>query len=288
MTQVRESFTAAHRATSSVADSAADSRTMTGLARFGLVAHGFIYLLVGWIAAQIALGHGGQEADQHGALAEVAKHSFGIALLWLLAVGFAAYAIWRISEAISGSGVDGDKTKGRLKSAGRGVIYGILCVSTVTFILGSSRQSQDQKHATLTARVMQHDLGRWLVGVVGLVLIVAGIVMVVGGLKKKFEKELRLDELTGATRTWVLRLGLVGTVARGVVFVITGLLVLDAAISFDPKKATGMDGALRTLADRPFGAWLLGLVALGLIAFGLFGFAQARWAKTSRSEPIGR
>ena len=45
-------------------------------------------------------------------------------------------------------------------------------------------------------------------------------------------------------------------------------------------KSTGLDGALRTLADRPYGPWILGALAAGLIIFGLFGFAQARWAKT--------
>jgi Domain of Unknown Function (DUF1206) len=78
----------------------------------------------------------------------------------------------------------------------------------------------------------------------------------------------------------VLRLGMIGTTARGVVFAIAGALVVDAAVTYDAAKSTGLDGALRTLADRPYGPWLLGALALGLIAFGLYGFAAARWAKT--------
>ncbi len=56
--------------------------------------------------------------------------------------------------------------------------------------------------------------------------------------------------------------------------------MLDAAITFDPAKSTGLDGALRTLANRAYGPWLLGALALGLIAFGIYGLAAARWAKT--------
>jgi Domain of Unknown Function (DUF1206) len=57
-------------------------------------------------------------------------------------------------------------------------------------------------------------------------------------------------------------------------------LVVQAAVTFNAAKSTGLDGALRTLADRPYRPWLLGALALGLIAFGLFGFGAARWAKT--------
>jgi hypothetical protein len=89
-----------------------------------------------------------------------------------------------------------------------------------------------------------------------------------------------MNELHGTARTVVLRLGIVGTVARGIVFVVAGALGVDAAITFDASKSTGLDGALRTLADRAYGPWLLGALAVGLIAFGLYGFAAARWTKT--------
>ena len=58
-----------------------------------------------------------------------------------------------------------------------------------------------------------------------------------------------------------------------------GVLFLIAAIQFDPKKARGVDGALRALRDTPVGPWLLAAVALGLIMFGLFGFCEAKWRK---------
>ena len=253
---------------------------MAGLARFGLASRAFVYLVVGWLAIQIARGHGGHQANQRGALGDIAQHPYGIVLLWILAVGFAAYALWRLSEAAFGTATDGKKAGPRAQSLVRGIVYAALAVSTVTFIAGTAQQSQSQQQQTLTARVMKHDYGRWVIGLVGLIVVVAGLGMIVAGVRKKFEKQLRMDELTGPTRTVVVGLGIMGTTARGIAFAIAGALVVAAAVTFNAHKSTGLDGALRTLADRPYGPWLLGILALGLVAFGLFGFAEARWAKT--------
>ena len=259
---------------------ASNSRAMAGLARFGLAARAFVYVVIGWLAVQIARGHGSHEANQRGALADIAQHSYGVLLLWILGIGFAAYAIWRLSEATFGTAAEGKKTGPRLQSLVRGIVYAALSVTTFSFIAGRSKQGQSEQQATLTARVMKHAYGRWLIGLIGLIVLAVGVGMVVEGVTKKFEKQLRMQELTGPTRTLVVRLGMIGTIARGIVFAVAGALVVEAAVTFNARKSTGLDGALRTLADRPYGPWLLGLLAIGLIAFGLYGFAAARWAKT--------
>ncbi len=258
---------------------ASNSNTLAGLARFGLAARGIVYLFIGWIAVQIALGHRTQEANQRGALAEVAHRPFGKVLLWILGLGFAAYALWRLSEAAFGTAAEGRKAGPRLQSVVRGIVYAAFAVTTFKFIAGSS-QSQAGQQATETARVMKHTAGRWLVGLVGVIVIVVGLVMVADGLRRKFEKELRLNELRGTTRTVLVRLGMVGTIARGLVFAVAGGLVVEAAVRYQPAKSTGLDGALRTLAHQPYGPWLLGVLALGLIAFGVYGLATARYART--------
>jgi hypothetical protein len=249
------------------------------LARFGLAARAVVYFVIGWIALQIALGHRDQQANQRGAMADIVHHTFGSVIVAVLAVGLAAYALWRLSEAAFGAAGEGNKTALRLKSLGRGIIYAGLSVSTFAFLAGSSKQGQAQQQATVTARLMRHTYGRWLVGAAGLVVIIVGLAMIGDGLRRKFENQLRMAELAGRTRTTVITLGTVGTVARGIVFTVAGGLVVDAAWTFDPAKSTGLDGALRTLADRQFGGWLLGILSIGLVAFGLFGLAEARWTK---------
>lgn len=250
------------------------------MARFGLAARAFVYLVIGWLAVQIARGHGSHQANQRGALSDIAQHSYGLVLLWILGFGFAAYALWRLSEAAVGTAAEGDETGPRLQSLVRGIIYAALSVTTFSFIAGTSKQSQSQQQATVTAQLMKHDFGRWLVGLIGLLVVIVGLSMIVEGVRKKFEKQLRMSELSGRTRAVVIWLGVVGTTARGIVFAIAGVLVVDAAVTFDAHKSTGLDGALRTLADQPYGPWILGILALGLIAFGLYGFAAARWTKT--------
>lgn len=257
-----------------------NGQVASGFARFGLSSRAFIYLVIGWLALQIAAGHGSHEANQRGALADVARHSYGWVLLWILGVGFAAYALWRLSEAAFGTAAEGRGLGPRLRALVTGTIYAALCASTFAFIAGRSKQGQSQQQAALTARVMRHTGGRWVVGLVGAVVIGAGLVMIAEGVRLRFEKKLRMVELRGKTRIVVVGLGAVGTVARGLVFSIAGALVIDAAVTFNAGKSSGLDGALRTLANRPYGPELLGAVALGLLAFAAYACAEVRWAKT--------
>jgi F0F1-type ATP synthase assembly protein I len=250
------------------------------MARFGLAVRAFIYLVVGWLAIQIALGHHSHQANQRGALAEVAQQPAGILVLWILGFGLAAYAIWRLAEAAFGSAAEGTQASARGKSLVRGLAYAAFAVSTFSFIAGRSRQGQSQQQETETARLMAHGYGRWLVGLAGLVMVGIGVGFIVEGVTRQFEKQLRMQDLSGATRTWVVALGVIGSVARGVVVAIAGALVVDAAVTIDPQKSSGLDGALRTLAGHAYGRWLLFVLAAGLIVFAMFGFAAARWAKT--------
>lgn len=259
---------------------ASRSEPMSVLARAGLAARAFVYLVIGWLAIQIAFGHGNHEADQRGAFADIKQHTLGATLLWALALGFVAYALWRLTEAVFGSAAEGKRAGPRAKSATRAVVYAVLSASTFSFILGTSTQSQAQQQATFTARAMKHTGGRFLVAAVGAVVVVIGLAMIFEGVSRKFEQQLDMGELTGRTRSVVVGMGVIGTIARGIVFTLAGALVIDAAVSYDAQKSTGLDGALRTLADRAYGPWLLGVVALGLVVFGLFGLAEVRWAKT--------
>jgi hypothetical protein len=57
------------------------------------------------------------------------------------------------------------------------------------------------------------------------------------------------------------------------------VLTVVAAVNYDPKKASGVDGALRTVRDAPAGEVLLVLVAIGLIMFGLYGCCEAKYRR---------
>jgi len=257
---------------------ASDSQGAHVLARAGLTARGVIYILIGWVALLVALGHSSHEADQQGALQLLAGKPYGLVSLWLLAIGFAAYALWRLSEAAFGVTGEGNGAGPRLKSLGRGVVYAFFVVLTIKVISGK-QGSQSGQQQDVTAHAMQHPAGRWLVAIVGVIIVIAGLALVLEGLRHKFMKQLRTAQMSARTRRVVKWLGTIGTSARGVVFALVGILVIDAAVTHNAAKSGGVDTALLTLRDKPFGLVLLILAALGLVIFGVYGLCEARWRK---------
>lgn len=257
---------------------ASDSQPVHALARAGLAARGVIYLLIGWVAILVALGKTTQETDQRGALQMLSGKPYGLVSLWLLGIGFAAYALWRLSEAAFGVTVDGKGAGPRLKSLARAVVYASFAATTFSVITGA-KSSQSGQEQDWSAKVMSHPGGRWAVALAGLVIVVIGVVLVLEGVKRKFVKYLRTGEMSPRTRHVVVLLGMVGTIARGLVLALTGALVIEAAVKYQPSKAGGLDTALNTLRGQSFGELALIAAALGLIIFGVYGLCEARWRK---------
>jgi hypothetical protein len=248
------------------------------LARAGLIARGVIYILIGWVAILVALGKSGREADQRGALQLLAKQPFGQFLLWVLGIGFAAYALWRLSEAAFGVSGEGPGAGPRLKSLLRAIIYAFLAFTTFQ-VIGGGRGSQSGKQSDWTAQVMRHAGGRIAIGILGAIVVIAGLMLVVEGWRRKFLKHLNTGQMSARTRRNVERLGMVGAVARGLVFALAGALVIDAAVTYKPSKAGGLGTALSTLHNQPFGKVALFAVALGLMIFGVYGLCEAKWRR---------
>lgn len=74
-------------------------------------------------------------------------------------------------------------------------------------------------------------------------------------------------------------LGTVGYIAKGLAIAAVGALVILAASQSRPDKATGLDGALKTLGAQPYGMILLVIAGLGIITYGLYSFVMARYTK---------
>ena len=256
------------------------NRLLTGGARVGLAARSVVWLLMGVLAIQVAVGGTHRQADQQGALAAIAAQPGGALLLLVLAAGLACYAVWRLLEAAIGSHAGRESAKDRLTSLIRGVMYAALCVTAVEVLTGSSGSTQDRQQRGMTAQLMQHTGGRWLVGVVGVVVIGVGIYFAQQGLRGDIFGQMNESRVNPRLKPAVTVLGVFGNTARGVVIALAGVFVLVAAITANPKNSGGLDGALRNLAGEPFGPWVLCLAGAGLIAFGLFGMAEALWAKT--------
>jgi hypothetical protein len=249
--------------------------------RVGLVAYGIIHLLVGWLALQLAFGDFSGSPDQQGALQQIAQESYGEFLLWIIGVGLLILAVWQFFEAIWGhrSRDEPKRTIKRVSSAGKVVFYSIVGISAIKFAL-NAQSSGKSSTDTMTADLMKQPAGQWLVAGVGVVIMVVGVMQAKRGFTKSFTKDLQGDATSGDSGSVVVKLGQAGYISKGVAVVVIGMLFVWAAWDHDPKKAGGLDTALRKILDQPFGPFLLGAIALGIIAFGLYCFAWAKDADT--------
>lgn len=262
---------------------AANSKALAVAARAGFVARGVIYALIGALSLRIAFSGGGTQADRGGAVAEIAQKPFGTALLWLLGVALAGMALWRLSEAAFGqAGPDGGKPGKRAMAAGRFLFYTFVSYSVLSYAAGdkgSGSGSSDKNSQDVTAKALDWPGGQWIVGVAGAAVTAAGLWIAVRAVLRKFEKHLRMYEMSRKARQFVAFFGMFGGTARGIVFATAGGFAIAAAVRHEPGKAKGMDDTLRTFAGTPAGPWLLVLIAVGLVAFGVFSWANARWRK---------
>jgi hypothetical protein len=249
------------------------------LGRAGFLARGIMYIVIGWIALQIAFGHSRQQADRTGALHELSSTPFGEAALWILVVGFIGMTLWRLSEAIWPTG-EGRKASARVLALAKAVTYAVIAYGVLKYAIGlGAPQSSNKQSVDLTATLLRYTGGQVLVVVIGLVLIGAGLYLGYQAWRERFLKDMQLGQLKTRTRKIVEWLGRIGGVARGIVFITAGVFLVVAAVEAKPGQAKGIDSSLRVLATTPAGPWLLALVAIGLIMFGLFSCCEARFRR---------
>ncbi|GAY12402.1 DUF1206 domain-containing protein [Pseudonocardia sp. N23] len=255
---------------------AAQSEPAKVAVRVGILAYGVTHVLIAWLALQLAFGGSGQSTDQAGAFQTLAQGTVGRILLWVLAVGFVAVVFWRAGEAVAGFSYQPDSKKqlaSRVGSGAKAVVFASLTVLAVRTALGGSSGGGGQQAA---AGVLGWPGGQWIVGIAGLVVVVVGVVTAVRGWKKSFTDDMVLPADKRARETAV-RSGQIGTIAKGAVTALVGVLVVVAAVRFKPEEANGLDAALKTLAAQPYGSVLLVVAALGLASFGVFCAFDARY-----------
>ena len=249
---------------------------LRGLARGGFLASGLIQLIVGVIAIEVALHRTSSSADQSGALADLAKAPGGPVLLWIVTVGALALALWLAIAGALEHGTDGKDTWGRrIRDWAKAVVYAAIGVTALRFAMGGSASSSG------STRKGSQDLlaapgGPVILAVVGIGVVVLGAFLVYRGAAKRFVKTIRVP--SGAAGRVTVALGQVGYIARGIAIAAVGILLVVAAFTADPKRATGLDGALKAFAALPFGAALLVLIGLGWIAGGVYSVIRAKQA----------
>lgn len=248
------------------------------LARVGYVVNGVLHLIVGYLAIRVACGDGGT-VDQTGALATLATKPGGPLALWIAAAALFAMGLWRLVETALGRSCDRDSTgsssdaASRAKALGLAAVYLAFAYSAFGFARGAGRPA-DQQNSSISARLMATTGGTVALVAAGVVIVAVGGYHIYKGASRNF-----VDDLKGESGDLVRRVGLAGYIGKGVVIALTGALVIVAACRSEPKKATGLDGALKTLGAQPYGAALLIAAAAGIITYGLYSFVMARSTK---------
>jgi hypothetical protein len=259
------------------------SEEVDWLGRAGLVSQGVLYAVLAILATQVAFEgrDSSHRPDAEGALQLVTEQPLGPALLIVLALGFVAYAFWRIVEAVADRDREGSGWKGVLKRAGYlvlGLLYLALATLAVTTAFGSGGGAGGEEQRA-TQGVLSWPLGRPLVLALGVGFLVGAGASVVYVLLGKLDDKLQTSALSSQERRLVSLTGVVGYSARAVVFAIIGAFLVKAAWQHDPSETRGLDGALLELTQAPFGPVVLGAVALGFLAFAAWCGTQARYRR---------
>ncbi|MEM6519330.1 MAG: DUF1206 domain-containing protein [Cyanobacteria bacterium P01_D01_bin.71] len=257
------------------------------LARFGYAAKGVVYALVGILAFQAAFNWGGKVSGSKGAFQTIASQPFGNILLVLVAVGLAGYVIWRFVQALYDPEHDDDGWSSfarRMSYVVSGIIYGSLAFAAFRIVFSSETSSSSgggSSNSQQTATLLSQPFGQWLVGLVGIAAAGYGFYCIYRGIKTKFRRKLKTQEMSSLEKMWAIYIGRFGLISKGIVTAIIGYFFVQAARTADPSQAKTTEGALQVIQQQPFGAVLMGIVALGLVAYGIHLVTQARYRRIS-------
>ncbi|MDH2443756.1 DUF1206 domain-containing protein [Amnibacterium sp. CER49] len=246
-------------------------------ARVGFAVSGLVQLMIGVIALQVAYGAHEGQADQSGALEDIARAPGGPLLLGICIVGFAALGLWlALSAALRRPTAGGRARSLRLGDGFKALVYLGLAGTALTVLVRGTDDSAASTH-DLSAALLRMPGGQALLAVVGFGVIAVAGYLVQKGVRRGFRDDIDLpDDLPERP---VIALGVLGYVARGVALGTVGALVVAAALTADPARANGLDAALRSAAELPSGRLVLTLIAAGWLASGVYGFVRAARAR---------
>jgi hypothetical protein len=268
-----------------------DNPWVARLARLGYAVQGLLYGAVGLLAVEVALGVRHAPEDVTGVIAVIGRQPFGDMLLIIIAIGLAALALWGFARIVYDPFAHEATVPRTMLRAGfliSGLAYTGLVLATLRVLVGLRLLGSPGAVAPSPQRaagdLLTTPWGPWLVGLAGLVVVIVGVVELVRAWRHDFQKELKRFALSEAQTRWACRLGRCGSAARGLVTMLVGAFLIQAAVFVSPQEVRGFDGALLALARRPFGPWLLGAVAVGLMAYGAYSVLGAWWFRLRQAE----
>jgi Domain of Unknown Function (DUF1206) len=252
------------------------------IARLGFVANGVVVLIVGAIALRFVLGFGRGIAGPEEVLASLPRQPFGRTTLAILSLGLWCYAAWKLVQAVVDPEHKGTGFVGMMERVGFGLTalaYLTLGMAGIQLLLGNEVGGA-RNPKELVAKILAPHFGRWVVGLFGGIVVLAGALQVRMGLTARFRRALAWERMRPTARTVVLALGVIGYLAIGTVSTVIGYFLIRVALLYDPRAAGGWPEALALLGRLDPGRWVLGVVATGVVCFGLFSVVMVRYRQT--------
>lgn len=256
------------------------TRAFDLFARAGYVARGVLYLVIAVLALRLAWGVSEEAVNQQGALREIADRPAGRALLVVMVVGLAGYAVFRLVMATFGETPEAGRhdAADRLGALASGIAYAAFAVFAVRILTGGSGSGDGQAQRT-TAGVFDWPAGRYLVGAAGVAFLAVAAYQAHRAVTRRFLEDSKTGEMGPGVRRAFTVLGVAGIGARAAAFALIGGWVLNAAVEFDPREAVGLDGALARLTQQDLGTVALVAVAVGFVMFAGHSVMDARFRK---------
>ena len=251
---------------------------MTHLARLGYIVEGIVYIIVGILATEAALGTGGRTTDIKGAFHTIGTAPFGMIALTVVAAGLFGYAAWRIVSSITDAErttIEPTNVLLRIADFIEGLAYGSFGIWVGQYVLRDGVRFDDST-PDMTHHVLQYWGGRWLVIAAGVGILAYAVYQFYSAFTRRFLYRLDLSTARRARR-WIERLGGFGVGARAAVFAMIGMLIVRAGWEYDSTQAGGIEKSLDVIANQPAGGFMFGLVATGLIAYGILQIVTARY-----------
>jgi hypothetical protein len=252
-------------------------------AKVGYLAKGIMWLLMGVLTLQAALGISSTRVDQNVVLLRLFAQPFGHYALIAMALGLAGYAIWRALQAFFDPDDHGKDFSGLANRIGYFVTalgYVGMAFAAIELSMGmGSGGSSEQTTRSLTAQALTHPLGIYLVGIVGVFITGLGLYQVYLGISTRFERDFEHQEMTPEERRWAIRIGRYGYISRSIIFATIGIIFIHAALRYSPEEVGFFGQALRSLSDQPYGVYIIGVLGVGLMAHGLYALVLARYRR---------
>ncbi|MBA3458607.1 MAG: DUF1206 domain-containing protein [Deltaproteobacteria bacterium] len=254
------------------------------MARVGFAAKGVLYVTIGALAVMAALGQGGSTStDNREAMSKIYDAPFGRALLGVMALGLAGYAVWRIIEGIRDPEHRGKDAKGiaiRTGQVVRGLLHLALAGAAASLVLYQSSgggQGGGDRAKHWSARALELPGGVYILWAVAGILVGYGAYQLYRACKKNVDKHLYLKNLHEGTQKLLFGVSRFGIAARGIVFGTIGVLFANAARHHNASETGGLAESMQRLVQ--LGKWPFFAIAAGVVAYGLYQFICAKYRR---------